>query len=309
MATGEASDPLVELFVVMAVIALLIALILPAVLAGREAARKIQCGNNMRQLGLGLNSYVARMNCYPLSGGRPSAHVLILPDLERVALYNSMNFAPRQPGSKSNPLAYLAVNSTIAQTVVSTFVCPSNHNPGKNTYGSYAANAGNGFGISHSKGIFDICGQPTAPRDITDGLSSTVIMGEWVAGSGGATLDPRYVVFTTPKYKLNFAQFIADCQNVGRGISSLGSYEKGTDWTSVGFGQSSYNHCMGINENSCLNAGAVGVSAYTAGSLHGGGASCLFVDGHVVFAKDSINRGLWQALGSRNGGEVVDQLP
>ncbi len=303
---------LVETLICIAIIGILIALILPAVLASREAARKAQCGNNLRQLGIALNSYVARETYLPFSGKLLSVHALILPDLEQVALYNAINFNPHQKKGtliKDIP-TWLASNATVSQTLISTFVCPSNNSPSTRSILSYPGNAGDGFKQNDSKGIFGLLkNEGTDISQITDGLSSTVAMAEWVSGTHGSKYDTQRTVYATPTFTPILDKFVSECRNTNPRQSEISTYGKGTRWMDKSYGESSYNHTMKINDFSCTDSGAAFMSAYTSGSLHAGGAQALFADGHVVFAKDSISRSLWRSLGSRNGGEIVDQLP
>src|SRR5580658_2811205 len=112
---------LIELLVVIAIIAVLIALLLPAVQAAREAARRIQCVNNLKQIGLGLHNYYESRNALPgadmvFNVTELSALANILPYLEQSNLYNSINFA----FSYQDP-----TNTTAMFTVLNAFICPS----------------------------------------------------------------------------------------------------------------------------------------------------------------------------------------
>jgi len=131
---------LIELLVVIAIIAVLIALLLPAVQAAREAARRIQCTNNLKQLGLGLANYESGNTCYPsgLVFGVGTAYctspgfgkncqntpwfLLMLPYIEQAPLYNSFNAAIGMEGYK---LMGFTVNSTVFTTRIASFQCPS----------------------------------------------------------------------------------------------------------------------------------------------------------------------------------------
>jgi prepilin-type N-terminal cleavage/methylation domain-containing protein len=128
---------LIELLVVIAIIAVLIALLLPAVQAAREAARRSQCVNNLKQIGLAIHNYVSTNDCVPPSGGmnntggfapqNASMKVPLLPFMEQMPLYNCANF--------SFPFWYndvTSVNSTICATKVASFLCPSDANIANN---------------------------------------------------------------------------------------------------------------------------------------------------------------------------------
>jgi len=160
---------LIELLVVIAIIAVLIALLLPAVQAAREAARRSQCVNNLKQIGLAMHNYHSTINSFPLgassnpqspgsyaSWANWSAQALLLGYMEQTAIYNAINFS-YAPEWSGNP-AY-AINSTAYLSVINTYLCPSDGNAGKNGFiNSYAASEGTssvGFpGITGSSGTF-----------------------------------------------------------------------------------------------------------------------------------------------------------
>jgi len=200
---------LIELLVVIAIIAVLIALLLPAVQAAREAARRSQCVNNLKQLGLGMHNYHSTNDVFPMGGsknayGSPgdynvwtgwSAHALMLPYLEQGPLYAAANFAwtPENGDGQSNPL-----NSTVNLTTVNIFLCPSDPNAGKwcnNSYhGSYGTSTGNcyvsepEYSSTHAggNGMFGLRAA-WGLRDATDGSSNTVAFAEALQGDGRGT--------------------------------------------------------------------------------------------------------------------------
>ena len=138
VSNNRAGFTLIELLVVIAIIAVLIALLLPAVQSAREAARRIQCTNNLKQIGLGLHNYHSSNNCFPLGVSRYglvttynwdcwSGHALMLGALEQTALYNAANFSLGTNGA--NSYGYYA-NSTVTSTRISVYLCPSDPNAG-----------------------------------------------------------------------------------------------------------------------------------------------------------------------------------
>ncbi len=196
---------LIELLVVIAIIGVLIALLLPAVQAAREAARRSQCTNNLKQIGLALQNYHSAFDSFPL-GGNPapsgpgsgccqywagwSAQTMLLPFLEQTTIYNAINFDYLGRGNGAAEQS----NKTGFTTRINAFLCPSSPEPGGGTwYGRpfagncYWASAGSsvmwlGNQSSNPNGIFAVGGNVTGIRDVLDGTSSTVAFGEWRIG-------------------------------------------------------------------------------------------------------------------------------
>src|ERR1700733_4001821 len=131
----------IELLVVIAIIAVLIALLLPAVQAAREAARRIQCTNNLKQIGLGIHNYVSTYNVFPVGSflgrtnlaalinkGDWSAHARMLSYLEQSTLFNAANFSLVNHNDDGNR-AGLFANQTVCVTRLNAFLCPSCPSP------------------------------------------------------------------------------------------------------------------------------------------------------------------------------------
>jgi prepilin-type N-terminal cleavage/methylation domain-containing protein/prepilin-type processing-associated H-X9-DG protein len=212
---------LIELLVVIAIIAVLIALLLPAVQAAREAARRSQCTNNLKQLGLGLHNYHTGNNSFPqggskgpytypyatTAGGTPgtnyytpgwdgwSSIALMSPYLEQQALYSAMNFswAPGWTGQLGN-----TVNTTVWNTHIATLLCPSDGYSGSissnslgnlNNYagsmGTTTANCCNRIDLV-TTGIFAY-ETANAIQTVTDGTSNTIAFAETLSGEPGPT--------------------------------------------------------------------------------------------------------------------------
>jgi len=209
---------LIELLVVIAIIAVLIALLLPAVQSAREAARRSQCVNNMKQIGIALHNYHNVNDAFPpgaLShylGGNLAAsqqnnwdcgvHTRLLGFMEQQALYNAQNFS----WGVFNDTTGTPINRTVTVTQISSFICPSGPTPGWSFQGatapltSYRAPGNSYFaswGSSMEFASNQTAGPPNGPfpfygpnghaigiRDITDGTSTTVGFGEWKMGTG-----------------------------------------------------------------------------------------------------------------------------
>jgi prepilin-type N-terminal cleavage/methylation domain-containing protein/prepilin-type processing-associated H-X9-DG protein len=193
---------LIELLVVIAIIAVLIALLLPAVQSAREAARRSQCTNNLKQIGLAMHNYHTGNNSFPLGGtytaaysntysagwGTWSAHGMMLGYLEQQPLYNAANFswAVGMYGS-------WGINSTVSTSIINTFICPSDGmSPIPTQNGIWTGETNNymaSLGTSSSfgpktptTGVFTQAYLAYGVQTITDGTSSTIAFGESLVG-------------------------------------------------------------------------------------------------------------------------------
>ena len=211
---------LIELLVVIAIIAVLIGLLLPAVQSAREAARRIQCTNNLKQIGLGLHNYHSTYDTFPpgLYQQRNSSLTLVrnmdfstlarmLPYVEQQSLYNAANFSI----SCYNDPVGDRINSTCTETRVSAFLCPSDPLPtfdlwaGSSTPpadapvapgNNYFASIGSSLEFDDSQtggppnGVFfySPTGRTIGLRDISDGSTNTIAFGEFRVGSGNTAI-------------------------------------------------------------------------------------------------------------------------
>ena len=304
---------LIEVVVVTVIIALLASLSLVAVQASREAARRARCLNNLRQLGIAFHNHVADRKMFPqgLNRGSYSCFAVLLPYLEQKSVYDAINFSvsadPATDRSHSN--------ATALATRLGVLLCPVDSEAGENlAQTSYAGNRGDGVQTYDYNGAFPFEGQgPIGPADFVDGTSTTTLLAEWVVGPVGVKTnipDARRSTFDTAEPltgPTELDRFAVACRSLDPQRCRTNALSKGSCWLMGDFAYSLYNHTMKINERTCTNATAVQVGAWTAGSLHPGGANVLMADGHAAFLTDDMDMPVWRALGSRNGREVLNQ--
>ena len=292
---------LIEMLVAVSIIGILIALLIPAVQAARDAARRAACLNNLKQIGLGIHQHAEAHGKFPCAGGiggrANSIWVQILPYVEQAALYNSLN---------QEALA-LASNYTVLQIPPGLYFCPSDASRQIPWAVNYAANQGRWTyeeGSNGGDGAF--IGKYLTARDVTDGLSNTAGVSEWNTGPRDMREDrkesSKYAlkrVYSDPVADLD--AFIRDCTNLVDVDPKSMFPSKGYSWIDGPvLGGSTYNHTMVPNGNSCWALGPMDAS--TAGSFHGV-VNVLFMDGGVRAVKPTVNPAAWRAIGTRAGGE------
>jgi len=323
---------LIELLVVIAIIAVLIALLLPAVQSAREAARRSQCTNNLKQLGLALHNYNDSAGGVPLSSTKWWGQFpLLLPYFEQTTLYNATNFMQWE-NINSRSVAGGDPNGTIKETTIAVLNCPSDLDRLTNIQGhhNYAGNCGSSSNAfyartpydgpfsSHRGGGDEQSGRPSTFASIVDGLSNTVAFSERVKGIGGnndGNFDPLKPPVTFSAANLNSGNAPGTPQGdytTCKASPSImgGTYAPGDAsgfaWTNGAPCTNLYNHVMPPNTWSCATAYTWNDwSAATASSRHPGGVNCAMMDGSVRFIKDSVAPTTWWALGTEAGAEVI----
>ena len=327
---------LIELLVVIAIIAVLIALLLPAVQAAREAARRSQCTNNMKQLGLSLHNYHSGNNCFP--SGRPaddpinndsnaqSTWVSALNYLEQQPMYNAWNFLLTWNDPSVSPVyansCIPAANSTVGGTKLSVFLCPTDVTqlPYMNTLASTRNDIPHvaQLGLSSYSVCVGVLGPPST------GADAIALYGVSYSTSDVKHLNEGFADYGLPKKMKSFPDGTSNTFAVGET-----AYDNDGSW----YGTQIAN-CTGVNPmfnawsitlrhssnfratKNPLNTlpgygygGIVGGSICGTnaafGSRHSGGANFLMVDGSVRFIKNSISIPVWWALSTRNDGEVI----
>jgi len=302
---------IIELIVSIAVIGLLLSLLLPAVQQVRSTSRKMQCSNNLHQIGVTVHHIHDVKGAFPSSGFAREIVSFLNPG---VTITNT-TYVHTTPEEVAEEEAFRAASTPY-------FACPSD--PVESiTHGralNYFLNLGTGYG-NFDDGFVKAHGQVSA-RDVTDGLSQTVMFSEKLIylgakrnliGNGPFAPTPdqkmRRLARTNAYYDPDQIDVFADaCANSPTWCG--GRAGRVCSWLSSGCGDLSYNHILPPNNNSCYNGVPDRTStpqryaALTANSLHYGGVNALLGDGSVRFISDSIDRYVWRALGTRNGGEA-----
>jgi prepilin-type N-terminal cleavage/methylation domain-containing protein/prepilin-type processing-associated H-X9-DG protein len=315
---------LIELLVVIAIIAILVALLLPAVMKVREAAKRVQCANNLKQIGLAVHNFEAANGFLPPNGswttpnnpfsGQPySVYARVLPHLDQAPLYQKVNLNT----------SVLNQPDVLAQRVT-TYVCPSDPNdrlrPGNAP--AWPAMYGVGMGdwlaetwpaATFGNGAFPGVDYPSPGSlhwaDFTDGTSTTV--GAADAKAFGPLLYHPNNLPATP-----IPTAPADVLTLGGTFMAEGSH---TSWaeaqvyfvglsfvfppnTAVNYTNPADGMVYDVDWGGGMN---LQYYAMTARSYHPGGVNTLFMDGSVRFVTNGISQATWRALVTRNGGEPV----
>lgn len=347
---------LIELLVVIAIIAVLIALLLPAVQQAREAARRTQCKNHLKQLGLALHNYESTYSVFPPLGTIGSSsfatdsyspQARILPYLEQANMHNLLDFSINPwGGSPSGPNPVLNLN--VFSTSIPVFQCPSDPGPARYTVEgvscagiNYMVSTGSGTGTTYdvrrrTDGVAYV-NSAVRIRDVTDGMSNTVLMSETIRGDGsdvtlaaGATPQRPYQKILSgttgstpsptggvPGFKGTGSGWSGDpIQNPD--LSQVLATHTGWNGGQAGSGRGlswvraipTYTATHGYNTpNSKIPDMQVhGAGFFGPRSFHTGGANALFGDGAVRFLSDNIDAVLHRNLHSSNGGEVIGEF-
>jgi prepilin-type N-terminal cleavage/methylation domain-containing protein/prepilin-type processing-associated H-X9-DG protein len=305
---------LIELLVVIAIIAVLIALLLPAVQQAREAARRSQCKNNLKQITLALHNYsntykeiiprgafhLKGQTCCCTADDSPSTnghtvHTMLLPYIDQANLYNTMNFSV--PWSN-------AANAAAINTPIPTFICPSNVRRAPRT----AANGQPvqphnypGAGSHHGWGW---CGvHPLGNGSMVNGIFA----GRWgIMDQNNAAQDPVLYLGYIKDGTSNTLAFSEFCQGTP-GILTFSTDDIGRGWGEPWFASTTFS----VGPLSVPNSMISQYPSYNpsnARSWHAGGVHASMCDGSVRFISSNINGATWQALGTPFSSDTVGEF-
>jgi len=330
---------LIELLVVIAIIAVLIALLLPAVQAAREAARRVQCVNNLKQMGLAFHNYVSATGALPPAkiwagscqqlnpGGQvlnTTAFALILPYMEQTALANAYNYMQASngggwQGGNVNIIGSAYSNTTVVGTMVSAFWCPSDNAP---------------------DAVTDTNAAVSWPYWRVNAMRSNYVVNAgyytdyYCPGSGGSTFSPD-ATWRAPfmnDLATSLAQITDGTSNTmlaAEAVNGVSKYDQGAAGSPPRFGPywGSGTHTAvharivpptasdapaympnGVSGYLYPTANAFGKKApyaWVVSSKHSGGVNICMADGSVKFIKNSISAYTWWSITTMAGGEII----
>ena len=328
---------LVELLVVIAIIGILVGLLLPAVQAAREAARRMQCSNNLKQLSLAMHNYHDTYNRFPAgvtawngvnngaqrNNGNPqdnggffngmwSWSAYILPFVEGQNLYNRINFNQRpwteERGDAwfydtgADTTAFAVTNQLVSSSMPPTFACPSTPQPNSGKYKDYAMNAGHGpnggTNVQAGGTLINSCCPERATQGSGIGHKNSYVKMASITDGTSNTYMLLEQSSMIPKWRFPTNPFVwTNHQSQGLALSNQGA---------TNFPPNQNPVFQVSRPGSPLSDGAgIGLVGRCTRSYHTGGINASLADGSVRFVTETIANNPWRALHTRDGGEVV----
>lgn len=326
---------LVELLVVIAIIGILVSLLLPAVQAAREAARRMQCGNNLKQIGLALHNYHDSYKYFPPARTRTTGSTVqpnswqtnnvgwlarILPQIEQGPLYNQINWSfwdgqnqplprgtavpafrcPSDPGKGGYPWVDKATGTRYTGSALVADSAPGNY-VACIGHGSVMANANTTRGFLADASFAMNTGRGTgliSMADFLDGTSNTVAVSECIIG------HPRRAMNSTLRATPDAVT--ASANGCTPGALSSGAAGRGISWfRGYEVGQFAFTTLMTPNSNLWDCGSNSNDMMMAARSVHPGGVQAVMTDGSTQFFSQTIDFNTWKFLGGSKDGVVV----
>ncbi|MBS0202855.1 MAG: DUF1559 domain-containing protein [Planctomycetes bacterium] len=315
---------LIELLVVIAIIAVLIALLLPAVQQAREAARRTQCKNNLKQLGLALHNYHDSNRLLPINRfgnrnvgsnfmtstwGSVGWMAQILPFIDQAPMYNLINFSDQTGGSSSITNSSQANNLAVRRSIINAFLCPSNPQQAKQTNGSAG---GDDWGSGKDGGRTDYVGNMgwmnAGHRDCPQGIYSGNFNGAaWADATDTSQMAGCNGVIGW--------QFCVGLNNLTDGTSTTMMVLEDHHWQTKSNPGSSFGDNLWFGPYA-IHSTKMPINWDPANdfrcdqwsSVHVGGAHGLLADGSVRFVGENVDWQVRRALGTRAGSEVAGEF-
>ena len=295
---------LIELLVVIAIISTLVGLLLPAVQKVREAAARMSCQNNFKQIGLALHNYHGTYQKLPPGSNVNGFTVvtLILPFMEQNNLYTQINFnASADDPSNAGPYG----------TPIKLLQCPSDGFPipqgltGNNYFANYGTDIHFFGNATVANGVFALRDNGLSLLSITDGTSNTAAFCELKRGDWNNAIYSPADWLNASSYGLPTTadQAVSICQTVNVQDLSLQCFSAGGEWLSDDSTGTAYTHVALPNTTNCCWLANL-TFAVTASSYHTGGVNMLLCDGSVRYVSNAVSLSTWRAVGTRAGGEV-----
>ena len=301
---------LVELLVVIAIIGILIALLLPAVQAAREAARRMQCSNNLKQFGLGVHNYVSTFKKFPPPGqidstSRMSYVAVLLPYMEQVELFERID--------QSVLWQYGAANLTVRQTPLPYVACPSA--PSEKSNYCYKADGSWSFGEGdqytlHYQGVAGAAGQKPFSTDYYDASEYEPDTGHGVKSTNGIFVVSKLISIDDVTDGTTHTLMIGEISwHKSEYEPWLGGFSEG------GANMMSAKNIMWPFKSHMFNPGqrydpqfpdSSEICSTSFGAMHPAGCNFAMADGSVTFFNEDVELDILKSLATRSGGEVFE---
>lgn len=335
---NQSGFTLIELLVVIAVIGVLVSLLLPAVHAARESARRMSCANNLKQLGLALHNHASSQHEFPSgvirrkweqqptwSEGHWAWGIFssLMPYIERSTLHDKLHLDKPLLGAPPT-FQILPEHQDLVSTSVQLFLCPSDSGMVTDIRYrpvNYVACLGTGVETAtqqagtdtNADGVF-FANSRIRPRDIRDGLSNTIAFSETTLGRGNPGPD-GYVVSDHSSSPMDVWAALMPWEVTALSDSACESaaafgVTRGNTWAATSHLSGFFNAYLPPNSqrSDCIIHFSFSPGWVAARSRHPGSVTVALVDGSIRSANESIDVGVWRSLCSRNGREVVGEF-